>query len=199
MNAKQKIAIIAPLVLVVVMYPIFHLLAGVMNDRVAWYLGLAIYWIIWGAVFPLFIIGKDAIKKLIRPQKPDKKILLLIAIPLLGAVTARIILGGYEKESVWIALLIFSTPFGNGFFEEVLWRGVYARIFPDSLFLRMIWPSVWFALWHYVPGSVFSGNPLGLMIGAGLMGLYLSYLTKKTNSVWWAIVFHTVGGFIMIA
>jgi len=114
-------------------------------------------------------------------------------------VTARIILGGYEKESVWIALLIFSTPFGNGFFEEVLWRGVYARIFPDSLFLRMIWPSVWFALWHYVPGSVFSGNPLGLMIGAGLMGLYLSYLTKKTNSVWWAIVFHTVGGFIMIA
>ena len=131
---KQKIVIIAPLAVVAVMYPVFHALAGVMNDRVAWFLGLAIYWIIWGAVFPLFIIGKDAIKKIIRPQKPDKKILLLIAVPLLGALAARLILGGYEKEGVWIAILIFSTPFGNGFFEEVLWRGVYARLFPDSIF-----------------------------------------------------------------
>ncbi|MDH5377918.1 MAG: CPBP family intramembrane metalloprotease [Gammaproteobacteria bacterium] len=198
MNLKQKIAIATPPVLIAVMYPIFHSLAGVMNDRLAWYLGLAIYWIIWGAAFPLFIIGKEAIKTLIRPQKPDKKILLLIAIPLLGTLAARIILGGYEKESVWIALLLFSTPFGNGFFEEVLWRGVYVRLFPDNLFLRMIWPSVWFALWHYVPGSVSSGSPVGLMIGAGVMGFYLSYLTKKTNTVWWAIVFHTLGGIIMV-
>lgn len=198
MNTKQRIAIIAPLVLVAVMYPIFHALAAVMNDRVAWYLGLAIYWIIWGAVFPLFIIGKEEIKKLIRPQRPDKKILLLISIPLLGALAGRIILGGYEKESVWIALLLFSTPFGNGFFEEVLWRGVYLKLFPDNLFFRMIWPSIWFALWHYAPGSVSSGNPARLIIGAGMMGLYLSYLTKKTNTVWWAIVVHTLGGFIMV-
>ena len=199
MNGKQKIVIIAPLVLVAVMYPIFHALAGVMKERVAWFLGLAIYWIIWGAVFPLIIIGKDAITKFIRPQKPDKKILLIIVIPLLGALAARLILGGYEKESVWIALLIFSTPFGNGFFEEVLWRGVYVKLFPNNIFFWMIWPSVWFAFWHYVPGSISSGSPLGLMIGSGMMGLYLSYLTKKTNTVWWAIVFHTVGGFIMVA
>lgn len=199
MNCKQKIAIITPPILVAVMYPIFHLLAGVMNDRVAWYLGLAIYWLIWGAVFPLLIIGKEEIKKLIQPQKPDKKILLLVAIPLLGALAARIILGGYEKEGVWIALLILSSPFGNGFFEEVLWRGVYVRLFPDHLFYRMIWPSGWFALWHYAPGSVSSSNPAGLMIGAGVMGLYLSYLTKKTDTLWWAIVVHTLGGIIMVA
>jgi len=198
MNLKQKIAIVTPPVLVAFMYPIFHSLAAVMNDRVAWYLGLAIYWIIWGAVFPLLIIGKEAIKTLIRPRKPDKKILLFVAIPLLGAVAGRLILGGYEKESVWIALLLFSTPFGNGFFEEVLWRGVYVNLFPDHLFYRMIWPSVWFALWHYVPGSVSSGNPAGLMIGAGVMGLYLSYLAKKRNTVWWGIVVHIVGGFIMV-
>jgi len=38
MNVKQKIAIITPPILVAFMYPIFHLLAGVMNDRIAWYL-----------------------------------------------------------------------------------------------------------------------------------------------------------------
>jgi membrane protease YdiL (CAAX protease family) len=121
-----------------------------------------------------------------------------VAIPLLGALAARLILRGYEKESVWITFLIFSTPFGNGFFEELLWRGMYLRLFPRHLFYRMIWPSVWFALWHYAPGSVSSGNPAGLMIGSGMMGLYLSYLTKKTNTVWWAIVVHTVGGIIMV-
>ncbi|UCE07794.1 MAG: CPBP family intramembrane metalloprotease [bacterium] len=198
MNRKQKIAIIVPPVLIAVMYPIFHSLAAIMNDRVAWFLGLAIYWIIWGAVFPLFIIGRDEIKALIRPQKPDVKILLLVAIPLLGAVAGRLILGGYEKESVWIALLLFSTPFGNGFFEEVLWRGVYVKLFPNHIFFWMIWPSVWFALWHYAPGSVSSGNPARLMIGAGVMGLYLSFLAKKLNTVWWGIVIHTVGGIIMV-
>ncbi len=198
MNSKQKIAVIAPLVLVAVMYPIFHALAGVMNDRVAWYLGLAIYWIIWGGVFPLLIIGKEAVKTLIRPRKPDIKIILLVAIPLAGAVAGRLTLGGYEKESVWIVLLLFSTPFGNGFFEEVLWRGVYLKLFPNRIFFWMIWPSVWFALWHYAPGSVSSGNPARLMIGAGVMGLYLSFLAKKTNTVWWGIVVHTVGGIIMV-
>jgi membrane protease YdiL (CAAX protease family) len=199
MNPKQKIAIIVPPILVTVMYPVFQSLAGVMNDRIAWYLGLMIYWIIWGAVFPLFIIGKEEIKTLIQPKKPDLKILLFIAIPLLGALAGRFMLGmEYEKESVWIFLLLLSTAFGNGFFEEVLWRGVYVRLFPDHIFYRMIWPSVWFALWHYAPGSVLSGNVAGLMIGAGVMGLYLSYLTKRMKTVWWAIVVHTVGGIIMV-
>jgi hypothetical protein len=48
------------------------------------------------------------------------------------------------------------------------------------------------------PGSVSSGNPARLMIGAGVMGLYLSFLDKKTDTVWWGVVIHTVGGIIMV-
>ena len=40
---------------------------------------------------------------------------------------------------------------------------------------------------------------VGLMVGSGLMGLYLTYLTKKTNTLWWSIVAHSLGGMIMIA
>ena len=105
----------------------------------------------------------------------------------------------YEKSSGWIFLLLLSTNFGNGFFEEVLWRCTYMELFPDSIFFRIVWPSIWFALWHYVPGSVsLTGNAIGLMIGSGLMGFYLSFLAKKTGTIWWTIVAHAIGGFIMI-
>jgi len=100
---------------------------------------------------------------------------------------------------VWIFLLLLSTTFGNGFFEEVLWRGVYMKLFPGSLMFRIVWPSIWFALWHYAPGSVSSnGNIMALVIGAAFFGFYLSFLAKKTDTIWWCIVTHILGGIIMI-
>jgi len=132
MNKKQIIACIIPLVLISVMYPIFNSFAGALaNDRIAWYLGLITYWIIWGLVFPLIIIGKKNVTELIRPQKPTIKILIPMLIILVGALSARLFVPGmeYEKQSGWILLLLLSTSFGNGFFEEVLWRGVYFKLF----------------------------------------------------------------------
>jgi len=203
-DKKRIIAIIAPPVLIAFMYPIFHSLAVVMNDWIAWYLGLVIYWLIWGLVFSVLTVGKDTIRALIRPRKPTIKVLLPMSIILLGALAARLFVPGmeYEKQSVWILLLLLSTSFGNGFFEEVLWRGVYFTLFPNKIFYRMIWPTVWFAIWHYVPGSVLHDNMtglIGLMAGSGLMGLVLSYMTKKTNTLWWSILAHTLGGIILVS
>ena len=205
MNKKQIIAFVIPPVLIAFMYPIFYSLAEALtNDRIAWYLGLIIYWIIWGAVFPLIIIGKNDIKALIRPQKPTVKIILPISIILVGSLAARLFVPGmeYEKQSVWILLLLLSTTFGNGFFEEVLWRGVFFKLYPNHIFYRMIWPSIWFGIWHYVPVSV-NNNELpgliGMIIGPILMGLVLSYMTKKTNTIWWSILAHCLGGIIMVS
>jgi membrane protease YdiL (CAAX protease family) len=204
-NRKRLIAIIAPLVLIAFMYPIFQLLAGsIANEMIAWYLGLATYWLLWGAVFPIIMIGIKNVRQLVRPQKINKRVLLLLAIFLALTVSAKLVPGmvGYEKESVLIIILLVSTAFGNGFFEEVLWRGVYTKLFPTNTFYRMIWPSIWFGIWHYIPVSMHNGELtglIGMMVGPMLMGLYLSYLTKKTNTLWWAIIAHTVGGIIMIS
>lgn len=200
MNKKQIIAIITPPVLIAFMYPIFNSLAGALdNDRIAWYLGLITYWLIWGMVFPLIIIGRKDIKALVRPQKPNVKAFLFVAIPMIFTLIGRFAFGMiYESENLWILLLLISTAIGNGFFEEVLWRGVYAQLFPEKIFHRIIWPSLWFALWHYVPGSIFGDNMASLMIGAGIFGLYLSYMTKKTNTIWWAIITHFLCGIIQV-
>lgn len=204
-DKKRIIAIIAPPILLACMYPIFQFLAGALaNDRIAWYLGLAIYWLIWGALFPLLMIGFQNIKELIRPQKISGKVLLLLAVPLVGAIGAKLVpgMGSYEKESILLAILVVSTTFGNGFFEELLWRGVYTKLFPTNLFFRMIWPGVWFGLWHYIPVSISNGELtglIGMMVGPMMMGLYFSYITKKTSTLWWAIVAHVVGGIIMVS
>ena len=205
MNRKQVIVFIIPPFLIAFMYPIFNSLAGALaNERMAWYLGLITYWIVWGMGFPLIIIGKKDIKSLIRPQKPTTAIILPMSIILLGALAARLFVPGmeYEKQSVWILLLLLSTSFGNGFFEELLWRGVYYKLYPDNLVCRMIWPSIWFGIWHYVPVSIHNNELtglIGMMIGPVLMGLVLSYMTKKTNTLFWSIVAHTIGGIIMVS
>lgn len=201
---KQIIAIITPPILIACMYPIFHSLAAVLaNTRIAWYFGLITYWLIWGTLFPIIIIGKKDMIALIRPQKLTTKIFVPISIILLGALAARLLVPGieYEKQSAWIYILLLSTCFGNGFFEEILWRGVYYKLFPNNIFYRMIWPSIWFGLWHYVPVSLDYSEItglIGMIVGPIMMGLVLSYMTKKTNTLWWAILGHFLGGIIMV-
>jgi membrane protease YdiL (CAAX protease family) len=187
------------------MYPIFQLLAvSIENDRIAWYFGLATYWLVWGLCFPVVMLGIDNIKELIKAKKPTKKVLLLLSIPIIGAIVAKLVpgMGSYEKESILIGFLLVSSAFGNGFFEELLWRGVYFKLFPTNIFYRMIWPAIFFGLWHYIPVSINNdelSGLIGMIVGPMMMGLYLAYLTKKTNTLWWAIVAHTIGGIIMVS
>ena len=203
-DTKRLIAVITPPILLAIMYPIFQFLAGSLeNSRIAWYLGLVTYWLIWGSIFPLLMIGFRNIKESVRPNKISKKLLLLLAIPLVGAIGAKLVpgMGEYEKETVLISILVISTAIGNGFFEEILWRGLYTKLFPSNIFLRMIWPSIWFGLWHYIPVSINNNEItglIGMMVGPIMMGLYFSYVTNKTKTLWWAILAHTIGGLIMV-
>ena len=67
MNKKQGIAIIAPLFVVAMMYPIFQILADVLPGRIAWYLGLVIYWI----MNNLFSIGQHKLIVHLDDHKSD--------------------------------------------------------------------------------------------------------------------------------
>jgi membrane protease YdiL (CAAX protease family) len=200
-NARQKIAVLAPIVLVGVMVPVFRLLSGLFEKAIiGWYLGLVSYWFTWCTIVPLRLVGKKRLGEIIRPQKPSITVLLLVLFPAGMAAVAKVLTGmGYHKPEPWVWLLYISTAFGNGFFEELLWRGVYMELFPDRIVFRIVWPSIWFALWHYAPGSVSANsNALALIIGAGLFGFFLSFLAKKTGIIWWGILAHILGGIVMI-
>jgi membrane protease YdiL (CAAX protease family) len=202
MNPKQIFAIVTPPILVLIMIPVFRILVNNIQAswRVGWALGLAIYWVTWCGIGSWLLIGKDNILQLIQPQRLTIQVFILVLIPIIGAGLYRLVPGmTYEKPALWITLILIMTSFGNGFFEELFWRGVYLELFPKSILWGMIWPTVWFALWHYAPGSVAPDRkPWGLMVGSGMMGIYLSFLARRTGTIWWTILMHTLGGIIMI-
>jgi hypothetical protein len=51
---------------------------------------------------------------------------------------------GHRARRSWLVM---------GTLEEVLWRGVYLELFPRSARWGVVWPSVFFALWHFAPDS----------------------------------------------
>ena len=84
------------------MYPVFQLFAGEFGETIGWYFGLISYWIIWGGIFPLMIIGKQGVIEIIRPQKLSLKIALLVLFPAIMTTLYRFVPGmGYEKPSIW--------------------------------------------------------------------------------------------------
>ena len=200
MKTKQIILVISPLVIIGMMYPIFQFLGSQLGNSIGWYLGLWIYWIIWGGIFPWLMIGKDRIIRLIRPQKLTLKFSLMVVFPVVMAAIFRISTGmEYDKPALWFLVILISTNLGNGFFEEVLWRGMYLELFPERVIFRIFWSTIWFALWHYAPGSISaSGNPIGLMIGSGMMGFYFALLAHNTKTIWWTMIAHALGGLIMV-
>jgi membrane protease YdiL (CAAX protease family) len=201
MNQKQRIAFWSPPVLIGSSYLYFHLLVKGLGERPGWFIGLALYWLVWCGAFSWWLVGRDRLLRFIRPRQLTRSVALLLIVPIVGSLSYKLIPGmDYGQESFWLAVMMFSSVLGNGIFEEILWRGVYLVLFPRTLFYRILWPGLWFALWHFVPGSVSpDGNVVGLMVGSGFFGLYLGFLAWRTNTIWWCIVAHVLGGLIMAA
>jgi membrane protease YdiL (CAAX protease family) len=199
-NVRQIIALLMPVLLIAVMYPFFQFLARRFGNQVGWFAGLAVYWLMWGLAYSLLMLGGERLLDLVRPRPLDGKALLLASIPVIFAAIGRFGFGmAYDKPTTWVAAGLIVTAVGNGLFEELLWRGTYLALFPDSFWIPVVWSGLWFALWHYAPGSVSSeGGVVGLMTGAAFFGLFLGLLARQTGTIWWCILSHTLAGIVMV-
>lgn len=201
---RQLIAAAAPLVVLGTMYPIFLALDAAFGEAaegyLGWYLGLAVYWVLWGGIYAFRMIGTRRLGELIRPRRPTLTIVGLILFPVVMAGGVRLLPGmEYEKHSIAVWLLLISPTFGNSIFEEILWRGVYLEQFRDRFWMQAVWPTVWFALWHIIPISTHGGEVATMVIGPLFFGFYLAFLAKHTDGIWWPVVAHVLGGMVMVS
>lgn len=205
MDRKQRIAIVAAPGVIAVMYPVFRLAGHLFDERadgyLAWAAGLAAYWLLWGTVFSVWILGWRTVRESVRPRRADRMTLTLATVPAAIVAVDRLAVGvaAYPRSTPLALTLLTVTAVGNGFFEELLWRGVYLRLFPGSWGYGVVWPSVWFGLWHVVPVGSRHGHVAPYVIGATLLGLYLAFIARRTNAIWWPIVAHTCAALVAIA
>jgi membrane protease YdiL (CAAX protease family) len=107
---------------------------------------------------------------------------------------------GYEfpraisKATVPIVLASIAISLVNGAAEELLWRGVYPRIFPESKWWGYLYPIIGFALWHLAPQSLFPytrpGGMVSLVVVAGMIGLMWGWVAFRTRSIRWTTLSH---------
>jgi membrane protease YdiL (CAAX protease family) len=195
-HKKQQIAIATLPMLVLMMLGIYQVSAWVFGSKLGWYVGFMIYWPLWCVMYPLWLLGWDEVKKLFRSRKLiTTEWMLMFFYPIMSLI--GVFLFDQQDQEPEQMLLYTLMCFGNGFFEEILWRGVYIHLFAGDKMWGFIWPTLWFAIWHYVPGSISPWtNVWVLMAGALGLGASVSLLAMKTNSIRWSIIAHTLSGLI---
>ncbi len=200
-KVKYFTGILVPPILFLIMFLIYQEFGVIFGSEVGWYMGLFVYWMFCGLLFSARLIGIKKIKELSSPRRLKMKLIPFIIFPALMAFIFRISSGTvYPKMSVLVAIGLVITAFGNGIFEEVLWRGVYMELYPNNNFLRIGYSTFWYAVFHFASGSLSSNsNVLALVIGSAFFGIFLALLAKYTNTIWWSIVSHILGGLVMIA
>jgi len=64
------------------MIPVFRLLSGAFENAViGWHLGQVCYWLTWCTIVPLRLVGRQRLKQILRPQKPNITVVLLVLFP----------------------------------------------------------------------------------------------------------------------
>jgi membrane protease YdiL (CAAX protease family) len=174
------------------------------GPKIGYFAGFVFYWVVWGLLFPLWILRSQELLALFRdvyPRlgKPAWLGVVLLALPPL--------LAGTTVFPVKLPLASWSVILGsaglalvNGTLEEVLWRGLYVRRFTGRIVLGYLYPALGFAFWHLAPQAVhpitMPGGVAAFIAGALFFGLCWGWVAWRTGSIRWAVVSHVLTDFL---
>lgn len=204
MNSEQLIAIIAAPVIFVVMTPVFKILFRKYGKKqwggknLAWYSGMAVYWLSWCLVFPFLVPGFREISAFLVPGKINIIQIIVLSLPVLITFSGRFFMKFEKADDAKEAAVLASTAVINGALEELLWRGVFIVLFPGNIFWGFVWPTVFFAVWHLAPGSISAFSKWTLAAGALVFGACWGFAAFSTGTVFWTIISHILTGLTRI-
>ena len=197
---SQIALLIAPWLLLATTYPVYQLLKRRFGKKRSYLGGFLFYWIAWCLLFPLALLGPQALVRLFHsvPSPFGQPWWLgafcLLAPPLVAFVF--IFPKALQKASARIVLVSLLLAVVNGPLEEVLWRGVYLTLFPGQLWLGLLYPSAGFALWHLAPMSIFPpalgdrGGKAALVAEVWFLGLLWAWVANNTGVILWTAIAH---------
>jgi hypothetical protein len=206
-TSSQIGLLLAPPVLLGTTYFAFKGLAARLGPARGYLAGFLFYWICWCFLLPLLTVGLGGLREMFRaPQplfgKPNwLGVFLLVGPPLVMYLTRF----PAEVQGASPKIIIYSALFAlaNGTMEEVFWRGAYITTFPDNWLWAVLYPSLWFGLWHLSPQAVYPSEMQGGAIAFALMsiplGLVWGWVAWTTGSIRWTVVAHILLNFAGLA
>lgn len=196
-----QIALLAPFFLLITTYLAFKGLAWRFGAKIGYLGGFVLYWVVWGLIFPLVLLGPQALLARFSAISPFGDpwwlgAICVLAPPLIALVNVfpRLLPNATTRLILFSALLAVV----NGTLEEVLWRGVFTSLF-INVWLGILYPSLFFALWQFVPQSLFPhrgpGGRTELAMRAAILGLLWGWAASHTGTILWVALAHIVVDF----
>jgi CAAX protease family protein len=198
------LALLIPPAVLASMWLVFAGLTRAVGAKAGYFLAFAVYWLGWCLLVPMAMLGRKRLLALFGSGTRPLAALgwharaLLVLPPLAALIT--VFPPGLPRTTLLVALGSLGLAAVNGTLEEVLWRGVYARLFPDSLTLGYLYPALGFALWHLAPQAVhpFAGpGAVAAFVGGALaVGLCYGWIAWRTGSIRATAISHIIFDFL---
>ena len=207
LGASRRVFLIGlPVLLLSSTALVFAALARWLGRDLGYVLGFAFYDLVWCILVPLLLLGRKGFLGLFSERVPlfSKENWLPATLLVITTVVAVAMYWDNIANiaSTPIALILVGIPVNivNSTCEEMLWRGVYARAFPNRLFLGFIYPAIGFAVWHISPQLVMpsEGGMLPFVVSAFFLGLVYGLAAYRTGSVRWTALSHSLNGILTL-
>lgn len=191
-----------PLVLIFSAALAFNIFTNWLGKEQGYLLGFLFYWTVWCVFIPVIYLGKDGFLSLFVDETPLLSRPNWLAAVIWASISlVSLIMYGRNFIRAPLTLILVAIPAAtiNGICEELLWRGLYIRAFPDNFWLAIIFPSIGFALWHLAPRQVFSdGSKFDFILSTFFLGLAYGFIAYKTGSAKWTAISHSLNGILAL-
>ena len=204
LSRRQRAALLIPFLLIPSTAFVFVTGSQFMGPQAGYLLGFLFYWIVWCLLAPILLLGVGSTASLFHEEHRlfQRSNLIPAALLVVILVVTVVMYPPSRLAAASTGLLIIAIPVAviNGIAEEILWRGVYVSMYPDSIPLTVIYPSLGFALWHITPQLVFPAESgiWSLVISTFFLGISYGWIAFRTRSVRWPVIAHSIGGVLSL-
>ena len=197
---RRVVLLAAPPLLILSTWLVFGAAVDRFGARLGYFLGFLFYWLVWCVALPVLLLGRRLLAVWGRGRRGSKPALQALALggPLLlgfGYAFPRAVVG-----TDWLVIVAsFLLALVNAPLEELLWRACYLTVFPRSVALSVLYPTLGFGLWHLAPLSVHPssspGAPWSFVLVSTLVGLGWAWVARTRRTVLWSAVAHVLFDF----